>query len=26
LHEVVGHSPFARSFLALCDELGIAES
>ena len=26
LHEVVGHSPFARSFLALCGELGIAES
>jgi hypothetical protein len=26
LHEVVGHSAFARSFLALCGELGIAES
>jgi hypothetical protein len=26
LHEVVGHSPFARSFLALCGELGIAQS
>jgi hypothetical protein len=26
LHEVVGHSPFARSFLALCGELGIGES
>ena len=26
LHAVVEHSPFARSFLALCDELGIATS
>jgi len=25
LREVVEHSPFARSFLALCSELGIAE-
>jgi hypothetical protein len=24
LHAVVEHNPFARHFLALCDELGIA--
>jgi hypothetical protein len=26
LHAVVEHSPFARSFLALCDELGIVSA